>query len=240
MYALVEQLLVGYSIVSLPASNNYVYRLRVNEDINDFSIVQDLWFPQDDHQSRLNWLNHPVLYCSSSKDICFQEKDIKDQAIVSICKFKILNSKIQSIFMGFRDKSYFISNGKRIKWGDYRRERLIKAGKNPEDNKIIDEFLFDVFIEPTDKYYIISASLARFYLYNRSKSLDAIVYPSVKRNGKGPVFNWAFSANFAMNNMVPVCFCKYRIDQSEKILLATAQYKQDKLILDMEIDWHNT
>jgi len=243
VFSLMKELLIGYSAVDNPGRSSFVYRLRPNEDNTEterFKTVSDFWFPNSPPINRLNWPEEPVLYCSSDMDTCFLEGRVKDGDSVAICKFAVRNEQFRSINLGFRSDSSFTCQTQKINWGDYRRSKLSKTKVDIKTNEYIDEFLFDVFTEPTTQFYKISSSVGKMYLHNdQGSSLDAISYPSVKRLGRGPGVNWAFSPQFAVENIVPTEFYKYVIKQGKPSLIASAEYRQDHLSLNAEIEWHS-
>ncbi len=158
-------------------------------------------------------------------------------------QFVMLDEEFKSWFEQYGDEQFEkiedMLKQSRIKWGEHRREKLKAVGRDSQVNESIDAFLSDIFREKEKEYYNISAAVGKLFLYHpKGGSVDAIVYPSVKCNGKEPGVNWAFSPKFAKDNMIPVEFNKYIIKQAKPIPIAAAQYNETALLLDTRIEWH--
>ena len=234
LYDLIKDFMADYGSVSHPGQSTCVYRLRNNKD-NDvdadknFVSAKQFWVAPKAPLNRVNIEGQSALYCASDESVCMLEAKAKAGDILTICEWKVNAIDMKSINMGFRDESIFkAANGKLIHWGAYRRKRLDKTTCDFRVVEFVDKFLFSVFTNPSDKFYKISGMVGKLYLDNKKgDSLNAISYPSVKLNGKGPGVNWVFSPDFARKNMVPVRFCKYIIQDDSLKLLANVKYGKD-------------
>ncbi len=158
-------------------------------------------------------------------------------------QFVMLDEEFKSWFEQYGDEEFEkiedMLKQSRIKWGEHRRKILKRVNRDSQVNELLDDFLLPIFRKKGKGYYNISAAVGKLFLYHpKGGSVDAIVYPSVKCDGKEPSVNWAFSPKFAKDNMIPVEFNKYIIKQAKPIPIATAQYNETALLLDTRIEWH--
>lgn len=185
-----------YTCVQFPASNNEVFRVRINErgktgEFELYTKVENLWVPKPEVMpknkfGRANKPQNPVFYCSNSEETTISESPIQEGDWITVmhCQNKKEPTIMKTIGLGFSNEDRFKSkDGKEfINWGKHKQEKISSQYKeeyknnkiveeNISKNSLIDKFLNEEFRRRVNSdsrnfEYKITAAVASLYLDN--------------------------------------------------------------------------